>query len=92
MHPDNPLRIAIKYLSFIAPPIILFLCFYFLFHNIEAAIILTVIIMIIFVFALAWHVSNQPQYEELIKKTERNAKYKVYSVQDKIINALNKKR
>jgi lipopolysaccharide export system protein LptC len=92
MHPDNPLRIAIKYLTFISLPVILFLCFYFLFHNVEQAIVLTMIILTLGVVALAWYVSNKPQYEERIRKAERNAKYKVYSVEDRIIKGLNKKK
>jgi len=67
MHPNNPVRIAIKYLTFIAPVVVVFLSAYFLFHNIDTAIKTTIIIIVIGVILLAGYISKSGKFERAIQ-------------------------
>lgn len=74
MQPDNPVRIAIKYLTFIAPILIIFLCTYFLVHNVEFALIVTVIGVLLLVFGLTYYVYHSPKFNETILKEMKKNK------------------
>ena len=74
MQPDNPIYLAVKWLSFISPVIIIFLCLYFLFHSIVISAIGTIILTGIGVACLTYYVYKSQGYNKEILKALR--KYK----------------
>jgi F0F1-type ATP synthase assembly protein I len=88
MHPNNPVRIAIKYLTFIAPVVVVFLSAYFLFHNIDTAIKTTIIIVVIGVILLAGYVSRSKSYAAEINHKQKKAERKAFD----LINKLTEKK
>jgi positive regulator of sigma E activity len=67
MHPNNPVRIAIKYLTFIAPVVVVFLSAYFLFHNAIFAGTITIIIVVIGLIALSYYISKSGKFDRAIQ-------------------------
>ena len=80
MHPDNPLRIAIKYLTFITPPVILMIVGFVLFHSLMLAVTFTLIVGTIGLIGLAYWVSSRGEYTEEINRKQKRAQRKVFDM------------